>query len=1206
MSNGYKVFIFLVSLLFVTILFNNVAYSSENQTSTTTPPTRSRTIIVDQKGNGNFTTILEAIEIAQPGDKIRIWDGIFYENVLIQKPLILVGNGTDNTFIIENVSMYVFKLSSNNISISHINFTNNVNEYKYTCVDIDESENISLERCSFNKGYWGVHTHKAQYINIINNEFYINQYPIYLGGQSEDILVQNNYIFNSEKWGIVNLAAYKTKFYQNIMVNTSLDLVHFITDYDIHENTINGVPLIYKKDIDDFIISKPYSQYIFLNCSNIDIKNVKLENIYIGIISWDCNNILIENVAMEKMNRGIDITGSSKIKILNSTFKYNYRGIYGWYIDNISIEKCNFYDNERSIETNVCDNFWITNNTINNSETIGIETSGNNVFIQNNIISNCTDGMQVKATSSLINNNTINQIINKAISIGFSNDLEFTENLLFNVTTGIYISIDENVNISITNSRINNCQTGIFSHCYGNIIESVIIENSMKYGLEIRKCKKLSNSTISNGSNIGIFLNKTDKCDIVNNTILNNYIGISAYETDDNLIYSNYFIGNDENAVVTNRFDRWNKQLPIGGNYWSNYVGKDIKRGTQQSDSGSDGFGDIPYYIDGTLSDKYPIFIDKKSPEAVAGPDINIDLGESYHFDATDSTDDQMITDFEWSFEYDGEEVVRDLTEFDFQFDIAGVYDCELTTSDFAGNTDTDSFILTVEDSSAPVIITQGNLTVNQGELAFFSASGTTDLSPIFEYKWTFQHEENEEVLKGMDVSFRFNEVGVHEIQLKVTDSEGNIGYSYFYVTVIDTEDPVAVPGPDMEIENGDVAEFDGSGSNDNDVIEEYKWTFKYVGRTETLYGETASFSFIIPGYYTVTLTVTDANENSHSATLQVTVLDTIDPEAVITGRTKLLEGDPLSLDGLSSTDNGRIVKYVWNFTDGEDKIIEGPYLNHTFLIQGYHDVTLTVFDQWDNFASNVVTIEVPDTERPKASAGDDMTVKKSSTVTLNGSSSTDNGGISSFKWKFDYNGEDQVLEGKIVTFTFEKAGEYEIELTVTDYFLNRGTDKITIKVLDNGTLSGTVLDGNGNPIQGAQVTVTDSGGKGYTVTTGVDGSFSVSIPEGQVNWKIEKSGYSKLEGTSSISIMEDTKLDRTETVMKRTEENGSSFILIMIIILVIVILIGFIIGFIIIRKKKNSVDNDNIDQEPNPDPNQETNIDMNLDGQDPFDPTNI
>ena len=1205
MRIGYKILIFLISILVLdTVLFIQ-ANSSENQTPISSPPTRSRTIIVDQKGDGNFTTILGAIESAQPGDKIRIWDGIYYENVLIQKPLILVGNGTDSTFVIENVNMYVFKISSNNISISHINFTNNVNENKYACLDIERSENILLEKCSFNNAYWGVHTHNAHYVNITTNEFYMNQYPMYLGGQCENILIQDNYIINSEKWGIVNIATYKTKLYHNIMINTSLNLAHLITDYDIKENTINGVPLIYKKDIDNVIINKPYSQYIFLNCSNIIIKNVKLVNIYFGIVSWDCNNVLIENVTMEKMNRGIDITGSSKINILNSSLNYNYRGIYGWYIDNISINMCKFLFNDRSIETNFCDDFWITNNTIHNSETIGIETLGNNIFIQNNKISNCTDGIDIKATSSLIKNNTINQINNKAIAIGgSSNNLEFTENLLFNVTTGIYISINENVNISIKNSRIKYCQTGIFSFCYGNVIESVIIENSRKYGLDIRRCKTIGNSTILNGSNIGIFLNKTDNCNIVNNTILNNHIGISAYETDDNLIYSNFIIENDENAVVSNHLDRWNLQLPIGGNYWSDYSGKDIKRGTQQSDSGSDGFGDIPYYIDGSFSDKYPIFIDQTPPIAVADTNATINLGEIYHFDASGSYDDQLIHNVVWEWDYGGEHKKIELMEFNFQFDIAGVYDCELTVSDFAGNWDTDTITITVEDSSAPIAATQGNLTIDQGELAYFSAVGTTDLSPIVDYIWTFEYEGEEVVLKGMDVSYAFNEIGVHYVLLEVVDSEGNSGYGHFYVTVMDIESPVSVPGPDIEIENGDVSEFDGSGSTDNDVITEFVWTFKYSGNTEMLFGETATFSFTIPGYYTVTLTVTDANENSHSETLLVTVIDTIDPEPVITGRTKLLENDPLSLDGLSSTDNGKIVKYIWNFTDGEDKLIESPYLNHTFLTQGHHNVTLTVFDQWDNSAFKTVTVEVPDTEKPKASAGDDMTVKKGTTVTLDGSSSTDNGGISSFKWKFDYNGEDQVLDGKIVTFTFDKAGEYEIELTVTDHFLNRGTDKIIINVLDNGTLSGTVLDGDGQPIQGAKVTVTDSDGTDHTATTGTDGSFSISVPEGQVTWTIEKSGYDKLEGTSNIQIMEITVVDDTETVMKRTEDKGSPFIVIVIIILVIVILCGLVLGVILLRKRKNDVDVESVEQEPNLDSDQENNMNTDLNDQDLNGPT--
>ncbi len=936
----------------------------------------------------------------------------------------------------------------------------------------------------------------------------------------------------------------------------------YTTIQDAIDNSSNGDTIIINTGeyFENIIINKS----ITINGIGNPKPIINFPDEILNSISHD--NVIISNLTFLSDNgRGLKIIRSN-ITLYNLSF-YCYSGISVKDCNKLEVIKCYFNCSTQSILFNpgieetllISDCYFSGKREYNSIEQIDLN-SGKNVKIINCTIENIdrpisahnyVDSIYIKSNKFRSNNYTMNI---KANNITIENNIFTNNNEYHSAFDGCY-----NLNI-IGNNHTSN-------------IAGFLIKNTNKI--------RIYNNNFYRNQDYSLKIENSNDIQIFNNVFSNNVAGLVIDECTGKTIWGNEFINNELQASDSSVGSGWNKIYPTGGNYWSDYNGdKDVKMGPQQMDSGSDGFGDTPYVL-GNVRDIYPIFTDTIFPVAEAGPDMMIDLGEAYHFDATDSTDDQMVTDFKWSFDYEEEEVVRELAEFDFQFDIAGVYDCELTVSDFAGNTDTDSFTLTVEDSSAPVIVTQGNLTINQGELAYFSAVGTTDLSPISDYKWTFQHEGKEEVLKGPDVSFRFTEVGIHEIQLKVTDSEGNIGYSYFYVTVIDTENPVAVPGPDIEIQNGVIAEFDGSRSTDNDVIDVYVWTFNYGGGTETLYGETASFSFIIPGHYTVTFTVTDANENSHSATLQVTVLDTIDPEAVITGRTKLLEGDSLSLDGLSSTDNGRIVKYVWNFTDGEDVMVEGPYLNHTFERQGYIDVTLTVFDQWENSNSKTLTVEVPDTERPKASAGDDMTVKKGSTVTLDGSSSTDNGGISSFKWKFDYNGEDQVLDGKIVTFTFDKAGEYEIELTVTDHFLNRGTDKITIKVLDNGTLSGIVQDGDGKPIQGAKVTVTDSDGNEYTVITGTDGSFLVSVPEGQVTWKIEKSGYRSLEGASSIEIMEDTELSSSDTMMKRSESDGGSPIVLIIIIVVILLLIGAGVAVFFITRKKKELPEETSEEEP-------------------------
>jgi hypothetical protein len=51
----------------------------------------------------------------------------------------------------------------------------------------------------------------------------------------------------------------------------------------------------------------------------------------------------------------------------------------------------------------------------------------------------------------------------------------------------------------------------------------------------------------------------------------------------------------------------WSDGYPSGGNYWSDYTGKDLKSGPYQNVTGSDGIGDTPYIIDAANIDPYPI-----------------------------------------------------------------------------------------------------------------------------------------------------------------------------------------------------------------------------------------------------------------------------------------------------------------------------------------------------------------------------------------------------------------------------------------------------------------------------------------------------------------------------------------------------------------------------------------------------------------------
>jgi hypothetical protein len=93
------------------------------------------------------------------------------------------------------------------------------------------------------------------------------------------------------------------------------------------------------------------------------------------------------------------------------------------------------------------------------------------------------------------------------------------------------------------------------------------------------------------------------------------------------------------------------------------------------------------------------IFLDTTSPTADAGEDVSISEGGTVDFDGGDSDDGSQgsgISNYTWTFVYQGS--VREL-EGDspqFEFGVAGTYEVTLTVKDHAGNTDTDTMTVIV------------------------------------------------------------------------------------------------------------------------------------------------------------------------------------------------------------------------------------------------------------------------------------------------------------------------------------------------------------------------------------------------------------------------------------------------------------------------------------------------------------------------------
>jgi parallel beta-helix repeat protein len=117
-----------------------------------------------------------------------------------------------------------------------------------------------------------------------------------------------------------------------------------------------------------------------------------------------------------------------------------------------------------------------------------------------------------------------------------------------------------------------------------------------------------------------------------------------------------------------------------------------------------------------------------------------------------------------------------------------------------------------------------------------------------------------------------YSMIGDFECYIWAKDESNNWAVTGDSFTIQDTILPIADAGSPQNIQQGTEIVFDGSSSSDNDVIENYTWTFNYDGETVSLYGINPSFKFEVIGNYTITLTVDDPSGNSASTSIWINV----------------------------------------------------------------------------------------------------------------------------------------------------------------------------------------------------------------------------------------------------------------------------------------------------------------------------------------------
>jgi parallel beta-helix repeat protein len=290
--------------------------STDSQVVTITVTNIPTTLYV---GSGyDYTTIQGAVDDANNGDTIIVGDGIYNENVDVDKSVILRSeNGSTKTAVTAKYSeTSVFYISTDNVTINGFNVTGTTSTtagiYLYS------SNNHTIINNDVSGNYYGIVLGSSQNNKLTNNKVNSNDmYGIALGGSNNNTLINNNISNTSNNHGIYLLGSD----YNILTSNTVCDNdAYGICIEDSSNNTLsdnnannNGYDGIYLYDSADY---------------NTLTDNTVKGNTESGIyLSGSSNTIVTDNILYENEENGIYLDGFStnntlENNVANSNFYY--------------------------------------------------------------------------------------------------------------------------------------------------------------------------------------------------------------------------------------------------------------------------------------------------------------------------------------------------------------------------------------------------------------------------------------------------------------------------------------------------------------------------------------------------------------------------------------------------------------------------------------------------------------------------------------------------------------------------------------------------------------------------------------------------------------------------------------------------------------------------------------------------------------------
>ena len=349
-------------------------------------------------GRGEYyIRIQDALNDAEDGYRIFVYNGTYYENLLIEKRIDLFGEDRYNTIINGNRANTVIRVNKNNVNISHFTITNGGILENTSIIQINAGNAIVTDNI-ISHGYHGIHLNNSNNNLIYDNIIQDNSGDgIRLSRSDNNINISFNSILRNKN-GIYLYSSNSNTIFNNKIQNNNLNgvflnsscLINVIKKNNVSQNGKHG---IYLNDYSNHqIISNNQIYYnknsgvVLENCSmnlNTD-RNTIIGNNNNGIMIIGSTNNVSKNIVSYNKKDGIYLAADNNNTVYNNTISHNaiagirmynstnddirnnlicYNNNYGVFLDFFTINNVvynnYFHDNEKNaIDKSLNRNKW--------------------------------------------------------------------------------------------------------------------------------------------------------------------------------------------------------------------------------------------------------------------------------------------------------------------------------------------------------------------------------------------------------------------------------------------------------------------------------------------------------------------------------------------------------------------------------------------------------------------------------------------------------------------------------------------------------------------------------------------------------------------------------------------------------------------------------------------------------------------------------